>query len=100
MLVKAYNNIGKVERYHNPLRRVYKIIRAELKDEGIDDEVCLQMAVKAINDTAGPNGLVLILLVFGAYPRMTSADPLLPSIVKRSKAIQDAMRELRSIQAR
>ena len=97
MPVEAHNSIGKVERYHNPLRRAYKIIRAELKDEGIDDEVCLQMAVKAINDTAGPNGLVLILLVFGAYPRMTSADPLLPSIVKRSKAIQDAIRELRSI---
>ena len=55
------------------------------------------MAVKAINDTAGPNGLVPILLIFGAYLRMTSADPPSPSIVKRLKAIQDAMRELRSI---
>jgi len=98
--VEAHHSIGKVERYHNPLRRAYKIIRTELKDEGINDEICLQMAVKAINDTAGPNGLVPTLLVFGAYPRMTSADPPSPSIVKRSKAIQDAMRELRSIQAR
>jgi hypothetical protein len=68
VLVEAYNSIGKVERYYTPLRRVYKIICIELKEEGIDDEVCLQMAVKAINNIAGPNGLVPILLVFGAYP--------------------------------
>jgi hypothetical protein len=66
--VEAYNSISKVERYYTPLRRVYKIIRTELKEEGIDDEVCLQIAIKAINNTAGPNSLVPILLVFRAYP--------------------------------
>jgi len=30
--IKVYNSIGKVERYHAPLRRVYKIISLELKD--------------------------------------------------------------------
>ena len=39
--VEAHNSIGKVERYYTPLRRAYKIIRTELKEEGIDDEVCL-----------------------------------------------------------
>jgi len=39
----------------------------ELQDLGIIKELALQMAVKATNDTAGPDGLVLILLVFGAY---------------------------------
>ena len=97
MPVEAYNSISKVERYYTPLRRVYKIIRTELKEEGIDDEVCLQMAVKAINDIAGPNSLVPTLLVFRAYPRMTLADPPVPSIIKRSKAIQDVIRELRSL---
>ena len=58
------------------------------------------MAVKAINDITSPNGLVPTLLVFKAYPRITSADPPALSIIKRSKAIQDAMRELRSLQAR
>jgi hypothetical protein len=32
----------------------------------------LQLAVKAVNDTASPNGLVPTLLVFGAYPRLSS----------------------------
>jgi len=64
--VKVYNSIGKVERYYAPLRRVYKIISLELKDAS--KELTLQMAVKAINDSAGPDGLVPILLVFSAYP--------------------------------
>ena len=40
----------------------------ELQDLGIIKELALQMAVKAINDIASPDGLVPILLVFGAYP--------------------------------
>jgi hypothetical protein len=68
VLVEAYNSISKVERYYTPLRRAYKIIRIELKEEGIDDEVCLQIAIKAINNTASPNSLVPTLLVFRAYP--------------------------------
>jgi hypothetical protein len=33
------------------------------------------MAVKAVNDTAGPNGLVPTLLVYGAYLRISKLDP-------------------------
>jgi hypothetical protein len=32
------------------------------------------MAVKAINDIAGPDGLIPTLLVFGSYPRITITD--------------------------
>ena len=49
-----------------PLCRVYEIISSELK--GASKELTLQMAVKAVNNSAGPDGLVPILLVFGAYP--------------------------------
>ncbi|KHJ30932.1 hypothetical protein EV44_g3972 [Erysiphe necator] len=52
------------------------------------------MAVKAINDTAGPDGLGSTLLVFGAYPRMTENDPPSPSISQRSAAIKKAMKEI------
>jgi len=64
--IKAYNSIGKVEQYHAPLRRVYKIISLELEDAS--KELTLQMAIKAINNSAGPDGLIPILLVFSAYP--------------------------------
>jgi hypothetical protein len=40
----------------------------------------LQMAVKAINDTAGYDSIVPTLLVFGAFPRITHIDPLALSI--------------------
>jgi hypothetical protein len=71
--VKAHNSIGKVERYHTPLRRAYEIISLEL--EGASEELILQMAVKAVNNSAGPDGLIPTLLVFGAYPRMTNDSP-------------------------
>ena len=48
------------------LRRVYKIISLELK--GISKELTLQIAVKAINDSASLDRLVPTLLVFSAYP--------------------------------
>jgi hypothetical protein len=41
-----------------------------MKDElpDISAEAALQMAVKAVNDIAGLDGLIPTLLVFGAYP--------------------------------
>ena len=47
----------------------------------------LQIAVKAINDSAGPDSIVPTLLVFGAYPRLTKIDPLSPLVTKRAEAI-------------
>jgi transposase InsO family protein len=95
--IEAHNSIGKVERYHGPLRRAYDIIRAE--DPTASPEVALQMAVKAVNDTAGPDGLVPTLLVFGAYPRMTDDSPPSPTIRQRALAIRKATEALRRIQA-
>ena len=57
------------------------------------------MAVKSVNDIAGLNGLVPILLVFGAYPRMHSMDPPAPTIIQRAAAIEKAMCEVRKIYA-
>jgi hypothetical protein len=86
--VEAHNRVGKVERYHGPLRRAYEILTAELPVTNKD--VILQMAVKAINDSAGPDGIVPTLLVFGAYPRLTKASPPSPSITERAEATKIA----------
>jgi hypothetical protein len=64
--IKAYNSIRKVEQYYALLRRIYKIISLELEDAS--KELTLQIAVKAINNSAGLDRLVPILLVFSAYP--------------------------------
>jgi hypothetical protein len=55
------------------------------------------MVVKAVNDTVGPNGLVLTLLVFGAYPCITRLSALSALIVKRVEAVQSAMAKLRHL---
>jgi hypothetical protein len=49
------------------------------------------MTFKAINDTAGPNGLILTLLVFGAYLRIAESDALSPIITQRANAIKRAI---------
>ena len=48
-----------------PLRRIYEIISLKLK--GISKELILQIAIKAINNSAGLNRLIPILLVFSVY---------------------------------
>jgi hypothetical protein len=50
------------------LRKAYQIITEELQGLGTTKELNLQITVKAVNDTANPNSLVLTLLIFGAYP--------------------------------
>ncbi|KAI0991310.1 hypothetical protein K3495_g16877, partial [Podosphaera aphanis] len=97
--VEAHQSIGVVERYHGPLRRAYIIISQELSGKGISRDMILQMAVKAINDTAGPDGLVPTLLVFGTYPRMSELDPPTATISERAIAIKKAMNEVRKLKA-
>jgi len=64
--VRAHNLISMVKRYHGPLQRIYHIITSKIP--GINKDIALQMAFKAINNSIGPDGLIPTLLVFGAYP--------------------------------
>jgi hypothetical protein len=98
ILIKAYNSIGIIERYHGLIRRAYSIIIAKIP--GISKDMALQMAFKAINDIAGPNRLVPTLLVYGAYPRITEHDPPSPSIAQRALAIKKAMAEVQKLRAK
>ena len=58
------------------------------------------MAFKAINDTAGPDSLIPILLVYRAYPRMTEYNLLAPIVTQRAAAIRKAMTELQKMRAK
>ena len=51
------------------------------------------MAVKAVNDTAGPDGLVPTLLVYGACLRMSNLEPPTPSIMEWAAVVRKAMAE-------
>jgi hypothetical protein len=60
----------------------------------------LQMAIKAVNDSAGPDGIIPILLVFRAYPRITNNSLLSPTTIKRTKTIRKASNEMRKFYAK
>jgi hypothetical protein len=76
VLIEALQSIGIVERYYNSICRVYRIIQDELQSSSVIEAIILQMAIKAVNDTASLNGLVLTLLVFRTYSRLTNLNPL------------------------
>jgi hypothetical protein len=95
--IKAHNSVGQVKRYYTPLRHTYKIIQDKLKDKQINKEIMLQIAVKAINDLAGPDGIVPTLLVFGVYSRLTEINPPSPLVTKRAEAICVTTKEVRRL---
>ncbi|KAI0995958.1 hypothetical protein K3495_g12223 [Podosphaera aphanis] len=96
---EAYHSIGLVERYHAPLRRSYDVISIDLSKVKIHRNHILQMAVKTVNDTAGPDRLVPALLVFGAYPRMVESDPPASSVFERAADVKTEMKEIHKIHA-
>jgi hypothetical protein len=51
------------------------------------------MAIKAVNDIIGPNSLIFIFLVFGAFSRISHILPPFLLITARDKAIRKAMAE-------
>jgi hypothetical protein len=52
------------------------------------------MAVKAVNNTISLDGLILILLVYGAYSRINNLDPFTLSVINRAAVIQNAITEI------
>jgi len=58
------------------------------------------MAVKAVNDTASPDGLVPTLLVYGAYLRISNLNPPAPSITEQAAAIRKAMAKIVKLRAK
>jgi hypothetical protein len=58
------------------------------------------MAIKAVNDTAGPDGLVSTLLVFSTYPRMTTTDTSSLMVTKHGKAITKAIKQIAELHAK
>jgi len=58
------------------------------------------MAVKAVNNTTSPDGLVPTLLVNGAYLRISNLNPPALSITERAAAIRKAIAEIVKLRAK
>jgi len=58
------------------------------------------MAVKAVNDTTSPNGLVPTLLIYRAYLRISKLDPPTLSVTDQVAAIQKVIAEIVKLRAK
>lgn len=95
--VASHNSMGQIEGAHGPLRRIYSMLTD--KYPTLSDNVRLRFAVKALNDTAGHNGLVPSLLVFRSIPSMGNTEADLPDQNDRFRAMLDARMEASTITA-
>jgi hypothetical protein len=57
----------------------------------------LQITIKVINDTIGLNELILTLLIFGIYPKITKLDPSNLLIEQCIVIIKKVIKEVRKI---
>jgi hypothetical protein len=78
------------------LCRVYKIIRNKFQND-TSAELALQITIKIVNDSASPDDIILILLVFRAYPRITNNSSLLFFIIKKTKTIRKTIKEIQRL---
>ena len=70
--IEAHNGLSICERYHEPIRTTVRKIL--LNFPKAEFELTLALAVKALNDKAGPDGLVPSALLFGEFPRLELPD--------------------------
>ena len=99
--VESHGTVGMVEKYHTPLRRDWNVIEMDIPARNETERSAnLQTAVKAVNDSAGPNGLVPTLLVFGAMPRLGPPyDAATETTTRRAAAVRRAIKELNRLRS-
>lgn len=91
--VECLNLITIVEKYYGPLRRAFNIVKEEASD--FDEEESFQLAVKSIEDIAGPDDLVPTLLVYDAISRRRlSTDSRISPRIPRMSALRKAKTEM------
>lgn len=81
-----------LKRYYRSYRQVYFVIINKIAS--IDLNLALQMLFKAINNFAGSNRLVLTLLVFSTYFKITKQNKLFLSITKCAIAMKKTIDEV------
>lgn len=93
--IKIHNSLGLGERYHQPLRNTFR--QVSLTHSHVLKAVRLMMAVKAMNDTLGPEGIVPSDLVFGEYPQIRASGVgrlYCPDLAERAIIAEEARNEL------
>lgn len=96
---ESHNSLGPGERYHAPLRKIYTKIRIEYPS--LSRITTLSLAVHALNNTAGPDGLIPTLLVFGTIPKLPigNLETMQPTQRDHFAALKSARKEMETIVA-
>lgn len=89
---------GADKRFQGPLSRIFLNIRPE--HPGIEKETALRLAVKALNETMGHEGLVPSFLVCLVLHRFTIVNTKLPDQVECMKALKTVSAKSSAITAR
>ncbi|PXF47155.1 hypothetical protein BWQ96_03097 [Gracilariopsis chorda] len=95
---QSHNSLDLGKRHHKPLRRIYRKLRHDAPD--LDKAVVLRFALKAMNDTVGPDALVPSYLVFGSFLEFPAVNPSLPDQRRRMIALESVRTEYASIVAK
>lgn len=95
--VESHNSLRSGERYHDPLRRIFRKIKFDAPS--VEDDDALRLAFNAMNNTLGPEGLTSSLLVFGTQPRFPPLNTALPKQSERMAALRNARAEMATITA-
>lgn len=95
--IEIHNSLGIGERYHGSSHSIVDEIR--IRYQILSQKVYLRFAVKSMNGTMGPNGLVPSLLVYGIMPLKSAAKSSFPEQESRICALEEANREMAQIRA-
>ena len=93
--IQSHNSLGIGERHHKPLRDTYRKLKFD--HPKMQRQVLVALAIKAVNDTLGPEGIVPSALVFGEFPSLHSfLGPMVPrpTLAERAFAAQEARRHM------
>jgi hypothetical protein len=66
----------------------------------VPKQFVLQIAIKAINNTVGPNSLILTLLVFSTYSQIATTDTPSLMVTEHSKTITKAIKQIAELHAK
>lgn len=75
------------------------LIQKEMRHKNVDKHMMLQMAVKAINDSAGLDGLIPTLFFFESFSKLANLVPPIAILSQRANAMKLAMKEVRKYRA-
>lgn len=93
--IKAHSSLNLGENYHHPLCIIYRKLRTEHPSS--NKHLNLELTIKAINNTLGPDGVVSSTLVFGEHPPVSTRSEvpqMRPTLDERSKITLKTLQEM------